>query len=95
MFIDYSKAFNSISQVQMFEILSEIGFPKHIFALLEALYNDQLTKSSAFMIERGLGQDNFLYRSGVTKQIPENEISSLVGVDSSQLWRRMLDSNEN
>ena len=38
---------------------------------------------------------SILYRSGVTKQIPENEISSLVGVDSSHLWRRMLDSNEN
>ena len=35
------KAFDSISQVQMFEILSEIGFPKDLVALLEALYNDQ------------------------------------------------------
>ena len=33
--IDYSKAFDSISQVQMFEILSEMGFPKHLVALLE------------------------------------------------------------
>ena len=33
--IDYGKAFNNISQVQMFEILSEMGFPEHLFALLE------------------------------------------------------------
>ena len=29
------------SQVKMFEILSEMGFPKHLAALLEALHNDQ------------------------------------------------------
>ena len=44
MSIDYSKAFNSISQVQMFEILSEMDFTKHLVALLEALYNDQLVE---------------------------------------------------
>ena len=34
-FIDYSKAFYSISQVglQIFEMLSEMGFPKHLVAL--------------------------------------------------------------
>ena len=59
MFIDYSKAFDSISQVQMFEILSEMGFPKHHVGLLEALYNDQSAvirwngrHRSAFNIER-------------------------------------------
>ena len=31
-FIDYSKAFDSISQVQMFEVLSEMGF-KNISSL--------------------------------------------------------------
>ena len=62
-FIDYSKAFDSISQVQMFEILTEMGFPKHLVALLEALYNDQSAvirwngrHSSAFKIERGVRQ---------------------------------------
>ena len=62
-FIDYSKAFDSISQVQMFEILSEMGSPKHLVALLEALYNDQSAvirwngrHSSAFKIERGVRQ---------------------------------------
>ena len=64
MFIDYSKAFNGISQVQMFDILSEMGFPKHLFT--PALYNDQLTDvrwngrhSSAFTVERGVRQGEF------------------------------------
>ena len=62
-FIDYSKAFDSISQVQMFEIPTEMGFPKHLVALLEAFYNDQSAvirwngrHSSAFKIERGVRQ---------------------------------------
>ncbi len=40
-FIDYSKAFDSISQTQLFDILSEMGFPKHLVSLLEALYINQ------------------------------------------------------
>ena len=67
-FIDYSKAIDSLSQVglQMFEILSEMGFPKHLVALLEALYSDQSRQSavirwngrhsSASKIERGVRQ---------------------------------------
>ena len=62
-FIDYSKAFDSISQVPMFEILSEMRFPKHVVALVVALYNDQSAVirwngrySSAFKIERGVRQ---------------------------------------
>ena len=62
-FNDYSKALDSISQVQMFEILPDMGFAKHLVALLEALYNDQSAvirwngrHSSALKIERGVGQ---------------------------------------
>ena len=47
----------------MFEILSEMGFPKHLVALLEAFYNDQLADmswnghhDSAFTMERGVRQ---------------------------------------
>ena len=60
-FIDYSKAFDSTIQVQMFQILSEMSCTKYIVALLEALYNitNYLTNgrhSSAFKIERGMRQ---------------------------------------
>ena len=40
-FIDYSKAFDSISHVQLFDIMLELGFPEHIVALLQSLYIDQ------------------------------------------------------
>ena len=40
-FIDYSKAFDSISHVQLFDIMLELGFPEHIVTLLQSLYIDQ------------------------------------------------------
>ena len=40
-FIDYSKAFDNISHVQLFDIMLELGFPEHIVALLQSLYIDQ------------------------------------------------------
>ena len=38
-FIYYSKAFDSISHVQLFDIMLELGFPEHIVELLQSLYN--------------------------------------------------------
>ena len=40
-FIDYSKAFDNISHVQLFDIMLQLGFPEHIGALLQSLYIDQ------------------------------------------------------
>ena len=37
-FIDYSKAFDSNSHIQ---ILNDMGFPRHIVALIQALYEKQ------------------------------------------------------
>ena len=42
-FIDYSKAFDSVSHIQMFNILNDMGFPRHIVALIQALYEKQST----------------------------------------------------
>ena len=57
MFIDYSKAFNSISHVQIFEILSEMGFPKQLFALLElSSFNDQLRQVLHSPLREELGK---------------------------------------
>ena len=33
-FIDYSKAFDSVSHIQMLDILNDMGFPRHIVALM-------------------------------------------------------------
>ena len=92
-FINYSKAFDSISQVQMFEILTEMGFPKHLVALLEALYNDQSAvirwngrHSSAFKIERGVRQRCILsphlfnlYTESVIREAGIEEIGIKIG----------------
>ena len=38
MFIDYSKAFDSVSHCKLFGAFLEMGFPKHLVALLKSLY---------------------------------------------------------
>ena len=92
-FIDYSKALDSISQVQMFEILSEMGFPKHLVVLLEALYNDQSAvirwngrHGSAFKIEIGGRQGCIisphlfnLYTESVIRQAEIEEMGIKIG----------------
>ena len=40
-FIDYSMAVDSVSHIQMFDILNDIGFPRHFVALIHALYEKQ------------------------------------------------------
>ena len=93
-FIDYSKAFDIIRQVQMFQILSEMGFPKHIVALLEE-YIGSLTSADGnkqrHHIPNWNGQENNARsctdrKTQRNKQISENETSTLAGVDSSHLW---------
>ena len=41
MSIDYSKAFDSVSQCKLFEAFLDMGFPKHLVALLKSLYFNQ------------------------------------------------------
>ena len=62
-FIDYSKAFDSISHVQLFDIMLELGFPEHIVALLQSLYIDQTavirwngSTTETFPISKGVRQ---------------------------------------
>ena len=37
-FIDYSKAFDSISHVQLFDIMLELGFPEHSGTVTVTVY---------------------------------------------------------
>ena len=62
-FIDYSKAFDSVSHIQMFDILNDMGFPRHIVALMQALYEKQSAivrwngaHTKPFFIEKGVRQ---------------------------------------
>ncbi|PIK60305.1 hypothetical protein BSL78_02801 [Apostichopus japonicus] len=44
MFIDYSKAFDSVSRVKLFTVMIEMGFPTHLVSLLQSLYINQRGK---------------------------------------------------
>ena len=61
-FIDYSKAFDSVSHIQMFNLLNDMGFPRHIVALIQALYE----KQSAIVRWNGSHTKAFLHREGRT-----------------------------
>ena len=92
-FIDYSKAFDSISQTQLFDILSGMGFPKHLVSLLEALYIDQLAvirwngiHTNAFNIAKGVRQGCILsphlfslYTESVMRETEIEELGVRIG----------------
>ena len=63
MFIDYSKAFDSVCHSQLIEIFLEMGFPKHFVALIQSLYVNQRATirwngehTSEFVIVKGARQ---------------------------------------
>ena len=67
-FIDYSKAVDSVSHIQMFNLLNDMGFPRHIVALIQALYEKQSaivrwngSHTKPFFIEKGVRQEFILY----------------------------------
>ena len=62
-FIDYSKAFDSVSHVQLFNVMHKMGFPVHIVSLLQSLYQDQTAQirwngnhTKSFGIGKGVRQ---------------------------------------
>ena len=40
-FIDYNKAFDNVSHPRLVVTMEEMGFPKHIVRLIQALYHNQ------------------------------------------------------
>ena len=40
-FIDYSKAFDSIIHSDLFEVMTKMGFPRHLISLIATLYHEQ------------------------------------------------------
>ena len=62
-FIDYSKAFDSVKHHQLFETMLSMGFPRHLVALIAGLYDNQKATirwngehSKFFKIEKGVRQ---------------------------------------
>ena len=39
--MDYTKAFDSVEHQQLWTVMREMGFPKRIVSLIEALYSEQ------------------------------------------------------
>ena len=39
-FVDYTKAFDSVEHQQLWTVMREMGFPKRIASLIEALYSE-------------------------------------------------------
>jgi len=63
MFVDYTKAFDMVSHSKLFKVLLEMEIPKHLVALVQALYAQQTAKvrwdrksSEAFTIGKGTRQ---------------------------------------
>ena len=40
-FIDYSKAFDSVNHNHLFDTMIKMGFPTHLVSLIAALYDNQ------------------------------------------------------
>ncbi|XP_072039366.1 uncharacterized protein [Amphiura filiformis] len=62
-FIDYKKAFDSVSHQMMLQSLLDMGFPRHIVALIQSLYSTQRAAvrvdgeiTEWFKIKRGVRQ---------------------------------------
>ena len=76
-FIDYSKAFDSVSHIQMFNILNDMVSPRHIVALIQALYE----KQSAIVPENGSHTKPFFcaYTEQVMREAEITESGAVIG----------------
>ena len=63
-FVDYSKALDSVSHIQMFNILNDMGFPIHTVALMQALYE----KYSAIVCWNGSHTKHFFIEKGLRER---------------------------
>ena len=92
-FIDYSKAFDSVSHIQMFNLLNDMGFPRHIVALIQTLYEKQSaivrwngSHTKPFFIENGVRQGCILspllfcaYTEQVMREAEITESGAVIG----------------
>jgi len=88
MFADYTKAFDMVSHPKLFKVLLDMGIPKHVIALVQALYAQQTAKvrwdvesSEAFTI----GKDT---RQGCNTSPVEFNLYA------EDIMRRTLEDNE-
>ena len=92
-FIDYSKAFDSVIHIHMFNILNDMGFPRPIVALVQALYEKQSaivrwngSHAKPFFIEKDVRQGCILspllfcaYTEQVMREAEITESGAVIG----------------
>ena len=66
LFIDYSKAFDSVRHTELWRVLSELGFPSHIIELMKSLYSE----STAVVRLSSGTTDKIEMRKGVRQGCP-------------------------
>ena len=96
-FIDYSKALDSVKHHRLFEIMIEMGFPKHLVALIAGLYDHQKATirwngehTEFFGINKGVRQGCILSPhlfSVYTEQVMRNADIDFLGI---KIGGRML-----
>ena len=89
-FIDYSKAFDTVSHVALFQVMRDMGFPHHLIALISNLYTVQQAKirwnndyTEPFPIMNGVRQGCILSPhlfSVYTEQVMRESITYEMGI---------------
>ena len=95
-FIDYNKACDSVNHIQVLKIFNDMGFPRHVVAMIQALYEKQSAivrwngaHTKPFFIEKGVRQGCILspllfcaYTEQVMREAEITESSAVVGRSS-------------
>ena len=89
-FVDYTKAFDSVEHQQLWTVMREMGFPKRIVSLIEALYSEQQyavrTDSGTtdwFSVSKGVRQGCIvspqlfsIYTESIMREVEEEQSNS-------------------
>lgn len=84
-FVDYSKAFDKVRWNQLWEILQEMGVPKHLVALIESLYEGNTARVKIGNTYSGTFQTQAGVRQGCTLS------PVLFNIYSEHIMRKVLD----
>ena len=89
-FVDYTKAFDSVEHQQLWTVMREMGFPKRIVSLIEALYSEQQSAvrtdsgtTDWFSVSKGVRQGCIMspqlfsvYTESIMREVEEEQNNS-------------------
>ena len=89
-FMDYTKAFDSVEHQQLWTVMREMGFPKRIVSLIEALYSEQQSAvrtdsgtTDWFSVSKGVRQGCIMspqlfsvYTESIMREVEEEQNNS-------------------